>query len=337
MRKLFKPANIVFSFLMLFLFFIAGLYFAGVTGAGKNQGLAGGAIVLGWGVLFGGIAFISSFFISYITPHKVIVRLNLLLLVILVITYGFTHYRFLKNQKSKEKEIMEMPLKKPTNPVSPVETILLKHYLSFSEQQISFSFADLNEFSDSESDMGLGFFIPNFFEYSSFYFYGNVNLEKPVNDHSPQDSITFKRTQYGGFDIEYAPPYFYPEHLKLDYDMLFLKVLTLGKDFIEVEVNRETRQIAYVDRYKGKLHYWPEFLLSIHSVELKDNANQTVRFKPLEHASEISTKFNFMQPQLIKDDWMKVDLLDNNFQKTGEGWIKWKQNNKLLITYSLLS
>jgi hypothetical protein len=336
MRKLLKPANIAFYFLTLIVFFIIGIYFAGVTGAGKNQGLAGGAVVVGWGALFGSIAFIASFFIVYFASHKVIVRLNLLLLAIFIVAYGITHYGFLQKQKKKEKEILEQPLKKTTTIVSPVETIQLKRHVSLSEKQISVSFASLNNFTDSNTELGLGFFTPNFFENSTFYFYGNVNTEKPVNEHIPQDSITFKQSQYG-FDIEYAPPYFYPEHLKLDYDMLFLRVLAVGRNFIEVEVNRETRQIAYVDRYKGKLLYWPEFLLGIHSVEFKENANQTVRFKPLEHASEVSTKFDFMQPQLIKDEWMKVDLLDNNFNKTGEGWIRWKQNNKLIISYSLLS
>jgi hypothetical protein len=44
-----------------------------------------------------------------------------------------------------------------------------------------------------------------------------------------------------------------------------------------------------------------------------------------------------MRPQLIKDEWMKVDLLDQSFIKVNEGWIKWKENNTLLINYSLLS
>ncbi len=118
MKKTFKPANLAFYFLAPLAFFIAGLYFAGVTGAGKNQGLAGGAIVLGWGVLFGGIAFFASFFIVHYAPQKVIVRLNYLLLVLVIVAYGITHYRFIQKQKLKtqQEDKLEQPVRKPTIP-----------------------------------------------------------------------------------------------------------------------------------------------------------------------------------------------------------------------------
>jgi hypothetical protein len=135
----------------------------------------------------------------------------------------------------------------------------------------------------------------------------------------------------------YAPPWFYPEHLKLDYDMLYLKVLTAGREFLEVEVNRETGQTAWVDRFKGNLVYWPDFLLNVHSVEFIDPANQKVMIKPLTHASEVLSDYTDMHPKLIKDEWLKVDLSDENLNKLSEGWIKWKENNRLLIIYSLLS
>jgi len=119
MKKLLKPANIAFYFLMLFFFFMVGMYVAGLLEVGKNQGLAGGAIVLGWGVLFAAIAFVSSFFIAHIVTHKKIVRLNWLLLFLLIIVYAITHYRYLERQKSKEKT--EQPLKSKTKTPNQVE------------------------------------------------------------------------------------------------------------------------------------------------------------------------------------------------------------------------
>jgi hypothetical protein len=118
MKKILKPANLAFYFLTLLVFFVAGVYFAGLTGAGKNQGLAGGAIVLGWGVLFGGIAFFASFFIVHYAPQKVIVRLNYVLLLLVVMAYGITHYRFIQKQKRKtqQEDKLEQPVRKPTAP-----------------------------------------------------------------------------------------------------------------------------------------------------------------------------------------------------------------------------
>jgi len=42
MAGAFKPRNILFVLLATVVFLIIGMAFAGVTGAGKNQGLAGG-------------------------------------------------------------------------------------------------------------------------------------------------------------------------------------------------------------------------------------------------------------------------------------------------------
>jgi len=125
--------------------------------------------------------------------------------------------------------------------------------------------------------------------------------------------------------------------LKLDYDILLLKVLSAGRDFLEVVVNRETGQTAYVSRFDGIFKYWPEFLLGVHSVEFKNPSAQTVKIKPLNHASEVRADFVFMLPKIIKSEWMKVDLVDQNLKKVNEGWIKWKENNTLLVKYSLLS
>ena len=104
MKRFFKLANLAFYFLMLIVFFFIGIYVAGFVGAGKNQMLAGGAIVVGWGVMFAFVAFISSFFIAYFVEHKYIVRLNWVLLVLLIMLYGITHLRYLERQKEKERE-----------------------------------------------------------------------------------------------------------------------------------------------------------------------------------------------------------------------------------------
>lgn len=104
MKKNFKPACLLFNILCLLVFFIIGLYFAGWIEAGKNQGLAGGAIVLGWGVLFAGIAFAASFFLTYRLMHKTIVAANWILLALLLIGYGITHYRFVQRDKILEQK-----------------------------------------------------------------------------------------------------------------------------------------------------------------------------------------------------------------------------------------
>ncbi|RMA58806.1 hypothetical protein [Ulvibacter antarcticus] len=124
MKKLLKPACIGFYILMLLAFFIAGLFFAGWIDAGKNQGLAGGAIVVGYGVMFGGIAFIASFFIAYYLQIKTLVKLNWLLIVLILVTYGYKHYEFTQRDKKQDErndQIRQSP-KTPTQTAEEVKT-----------------------------------------------------------------------------------------------------------------------------------------------------------------------------------------------------------------------
>lgn len=188
-----------------------------------------------------------------------------------------------------------------------------------------------------ESPMGIGFFKPNYFEHQILYFYGGVNLEKELREHVPADSVVFAKDQYENTTTSYAPPWLYPEHLKLDYGIIIFKVLGEGRDFIKVEANRESGQITYLDKNAGTFTAWPEFLLSVHSVEFNEVSLKKVFVKPLDYAGEVNTTYDFMQPLLVEEDWMYVKLVDDGLHEQGRGWIRWKRNGVLLVSYSLLS
>lgn len=336
MKKLLKPSNIAFYFLMFFVFFFVGIYMAGIVGAGKNQMLAGGAIVLGWGVMFAVIAFLASFFIALNTPHKTIVRLNWILLILLVVAYGITHFRYLERQKDKEKEELNTIERKKTRTTISKDAPIAMLTSQSAAKENSISSNNVVA-QNSAPPFGIGFFKPNYFDHPTLYFYGDVNLEKGILEHMPIDSIVFANDEYGNPSITYAPPWLSPEHLKLDYNIILFKVLGLGHDFVKVEVNKQNKQVSYLDKYQGSFVSWPEFLLSINSVEFLEINKQTVHVKPLDYAGEVNVSFDFMQALLIENEWMYVKLLSDNHLEQGVGWIKWKSDNMLLIAYSLLS
>ena len=324
MKKLFTPKSLLLYVLTILVFLIGGSIVAALTGAGKNQGLAGGAIVLFYGVISAFIALIISLFIAYKANDKTIVAINKTLGVICLIIVSYIVYKQITVDDKKENPVKEVKPHKPTAPAA----ILFKT-ISYEEYELPQQ--------NSESPMGMGFFKPNFYEHPVLYFYGNLNLEKPVNDHPSYDSITFKRNEYDQFEIATAPPWLVPQHLKLDYGILYFKVQSVSRDFIEITVNAKSNRTTYVDRNAGKILYWPEFLLGIHSVEFIPGMEQTVRVKPLDFAGEVITPFQFMRPMVIQGNWMLVELKDGNFKKIGEGWIRWRNNEQLLIKYSLLS
>jgi len=227
---------------------------------------------------------------------------------------------------------------KPSNILFCLLSVLVFLFIRFEVFSQLAGAADFQTRGDGQNQppMGLGMATPKFYENHVLYFYGNPSLEKLVSDHIPTDSLVFKRSELG-VEITYAPPWFAPAHLKMDYELLFIRVLSVNRDFIEVMVNEFNGQTAYMDRIRNELRYWPEFLLNINSVEPLSPENNPVRVKPLSHASLVSTPYSFLKPLRISDQWIQVELLDDNFKSHGKGWIKWQENGKLLISYSLLS
>ncbi len=323
MRDLLKPYSLLLYLLVIIVFFFLGVIYAGIIDAGKNQGLAGGAIVLGYGVISSFFALLASLFAASRLSRNIIVNINKTLGIILVIFLAYftwNYYTKVKPRREKQQQ---------TTPTVPNQMILKGETAGISPTTKS-PFQLKNH-------MGLGMFAPKRFDNKTLFFYGDINLEKSALEHFPLDSSSFKPSQYGGVEIATAPPYLVPQHLKLDYDLLYFKVISVTEDFLEVEVNKINERTAYVKKKSGKFMYWPEFLLSVNSVELLNEKTQQIHIKPLDHAGLVNQPYSFMKPIKIRQNWMNVLLLTDDFEVNGKAWIKWKENGKLLIKYSLLS
>lgn len=316
MKKMLKPASLLLYLQALILFFTIGATFAAYSGKAEGQGLAGGAIIISYGILLAAIAFLVSLFVAWNAPVKTIIRLNKLLFafeLFFTLTIIYRYCDFYDNgNTSNEKE----------------ETLY---------KSVAFSVVQNNIAQEQDNKtVGLGFFKPDFINNSTIYFYGSKVVELPDRDMQPTDSLVFIKKTSGAYEILYAPPWFYPEHLKMDYGVLYTKVVSVGRNFVEIEVNKQTQQTTFVSREIGTTLFWPEFLLTINSVEF-DNNDQKVRVKPLSYAGVVTLSFAFMRPVRVRQNWMKVNLLDDNFRTIGSGWIKWRKDGEMLISYSLLS
>ena len=311
--KLLKPTNLLFYFLSVINFIFIGIFFAVATDAAKGQGLAGGAIVLGYGVIAGAGALIVSILMAYYLEEKVVILLNKILGILLSLFIIVVAIRFFTREQKEE-------YKSPKRQVTPTAAA------SF--------VADINQ--NEKSKMGLGMAAPNFYQNNVLYFYDNPNLEKAINDNAPTDSVVFKQTEIG-FEISQAPPWFVPANLKMDYEILYLRVVSIQYDFIEVVVNETNDQTSFIDRNKSKILFYPEFLLSVGSIEPIHKQDNLVRIKPISHSSPVNAEYNFLRPIRIKQEWIYVELLNNEFNPNGRGWIRWNKDGYLIIRYSLLS
>ncbi len=94
MKKLIKPACLLLYLLSLLVFFLLGASAAGLAGAAEGQGLAGAAIVIGYGIMAGLAALVAALFVAYYATRRAILLANRVLgVVFLVLVVVFT-YRY---------------------------------------------------------------------------------------------------------------------------------------------------------------------------------------------------------------------------------------------------
>ncbi|MBR9916075.1 MAG: hypothetical protein GYB32_14885 [Algicola sp.] len=110
-HQLLKLYSFLFYLLALIAFFFMGITIAGIVGAGKNQGLAGGAIVLGYAVIASLIGLVISLVVANKTSRKIIFRLNIILALSIV---GFvTYYQIKYEQRQKAQRIERQKTEQP--------------------------------------------------------------------------------------------------------------------------------------------------------------------------------------------------------------------------------
>lgn len=316
MKKYFKLSSLFLYLISFVSFFFVGASVAGVLGLAEGQGLAGGAIILGYGLLGSVTAVVIAIFMVNLCSSKVIVWTNVALTCVTAILVIY----FTLNYQNRERERESNQEPKQQSTTAPANSISLEIPLDA-----------------TAADQGLGMFEPTIADNSVLYFYGNPNFDKALIEHPPLDSLKFELQEGGQFEIVFAPPWLMPEHLKLDYDVIYFKVISITDQFVEVVVNTQTGQTLFVDKYAGDVLLWPVFLLNMHTIEFLDSADQRVLVKPLDHASEVSISFEFMKPIRISDRWAEVDLLNNEFTSVGRGWIKWMDAGSIQVAYSLFS
>lgn len=111
---MFKLINIVFYILIFLSFSLIGMTASKFLGMADGQGLAGGAIILGHGIITGIIAFITSIFIStkfHLNTIKGIIKVYLVILSIFILVGLF---RILTMEEKGETD-KNLP-RKPTQP-----------------------------------------------------------------------------------------------------------------------------------------------------------------------------------------------------------------------------
>lgn len=124
---------------------------------------------------------------------------------------------------------------------------------------------------------------------------------------------------------------------KLNYSLLQFTCVEVKKDWYRVRVNEHTGETHWILQSSYcKMERWEQLLLHTTAIRRKDAAGNPLRAKPSLKATRIpfsgSEQFTAVS---ISGQWMKVSATtEDGIVLTG--WIRWRDDEKILIDYSLL-
>ncbi|GAB5535501.1 MAG: hypothetical protein Rubg2KO_17500 [Rubricoccaceae bacterium] len=158
---------------------------------------------------------------------------------------------------------------------------------------------------------------------------------------TPLDSLTVREGPHH-VELATAPPWLDLEAVKLDYDLLSFRVVSLQRHRTEVIVhNRDIRwppKTMWLDRDAVGFTPWAAYWLEIHSIETPEAApivaSPTDAGEPVAW-TEAGRPLHVLE---VQHGWARVALADATEAETGPlGWIRWHDGQRLLIRYSILS
>lgn len=94
MKKIFTPSSILLYLLSFLVFCLIGGAFAGISGAGRDQGLAGGAIVFWYAMLSGLAGLFAAIFLAWRAERKTIATANRIIAIVLLAMLAILYYRY---------------------------------------------------------------------------------------------------------------------------------------------------------------------------------------------------------------------------------------------------
>lgn len=279
----------------------------------KDVGLAGGAMVLFYG-LFGLVIGLAASLIGRNRLPIKFLQISNAAFALFLLFCGVRIYQHIASSKAEVQKRQERYQHlKPTPTTQPIPVT----------EQVK---------------MGIGMAQVPLNPSQSLYFYNKPEADQLPEQLSPIDSITFQESLHG-IAISTAPPWLVPERLKLDYQIFHFLVIAQNHSFLQVVVNKINGQTAWISKSQLNYQDWSNFLLGVSSIRPLNLDNNPLRTKPLTHAPpllEINAPYT-LHPLTIEGNWIEVKILNDKRQAIGKGWLRWRSNTALLISYDLLT
>lgn len=323
--KTWPAIGVMFSTLLLGLFL--GGFIGGVV-VPKSDGLAGAAEVLLFAMigalmlLAGAIVFVRR------ATRRGVVRALVITGPVALVLLAFITFRFIADKAERDRQWQEEQERfKRMRPTAPATDAIFASFRT--------TLPTLKEATGRTARLGLGMAAPHMGP-GVFHFYAAPDLDALPDPANATDSLSFEKGEHFT-NITSAPPWFVPAHMKLDYDLLLVKVITLARNWVEVEVNAVDGTTRWVARGEVEIRTWPEFITTVNTVEILDPTTNPVRIKPLDHAAVLADGANaLLVPLAVQGDWLMVSTNGLADRIVPTGWIRWRKGEELLVKYNLL-
>ncbi|OFY63020.1 MAG: hypothetical protein A3H98_10685 [Bacteroidetes bacterium RIFCSPLOWO2_02_FULL_36_8] len=160
-----------------------------------------------------------------------------------------------------------------------------------------------------------------------------------IKIYNEDGSLWYKFTYYyddsdGKFD--YPNDEFQPRGFKPDYFVLAMEVVIEDKYGYQVFVNKK---IDLKKRIKKETFLqfltWEEYVLKAFAVRFNNAKNPIHKTSEDESETIIYKQDNFYHPVKVKDEWLQIKWGEEN--NWSYGWIKWREENRLLIEIYLFA
>lgn len=192
----------------------------------------------------------------------------------------------------------------------------------------------------TDPDLGIGLVSINFNEKTVLHFFSS-----PI-DKEPKRSIQFfndpKINSWNIRDLDKQKEWLKPEILWLDYSFFVFRCLEIKANWLKVMVNNENGETLWLKKSELTIiQDWENYLKEMFGVERLPDQQQKIRSLPNETSKEIIYQGkDCFQVKSMKGDWIEIftaEYCDESYTdsktKIKSGWIRWRQENKLLIDY----
>ncbi|UZR97521.1 hypothetical protein [Chondrinema litorale] len=190
-------------------------------------------------------------------------------------------------------------------------------------------------FNKVETSIGIGLVKVDFDDKTVLNFYenkGDVNPIKRIEFFNDE-----KIQSWNIRDLKVHQQWLRPEVLWLNYYSFVFRCISDSNDWFEVLVNQDSGQTYWIKKQDILIfNTWEEYLKSMFSIARLSTEKQSIWESPSFNSQEIEYEGeDCFQVKSMKGEWIEIytpsHCIDKNIIK--KGWIRWRDNNKILVEY----